>query len=94
MTIPERIYRLDIKRIFGNETKSRFSGGDRMNIKINSRFFFIAVTSFTATIFTSCSSPQNNGTQNTVTGSTATTAANTFASGTKEKYQGAVLAIP
>ncbi|MBD2433452.1 MULTISPECIES: MetQ/NlpA family ABC transporter substrate-binding protein [Fischerella] len=65
-----------------------------MNIKINRRFFFIVFTSFTATIFTSCSSPQNNGTTNTVTSPTATTAANAFASGTKEKIKVGVTPVP
>ncbi|MFQ4143610.1 MetQ/NlpA family ABC transporter substrate-binding protein [Chlorogloeopsis sp. ULAP02] len=62
--------------------------------KINRRFFLITVASFTATIFSSCTSLQNNGTANTANSPTATTAANTIATGTKEKIKVGVSPVP
>ncbi|BAY21474.1 putative lipoprotein [Calothrix sp. NIES-2100] len=61
-----------------------------MNIK--RRFFVIATASFIATV-TSCSSPQNNA-ANTTNSPTATTAANTVATGAKEKIKVGVSPVP
>jgi D-methionine transport system substrate-binding protein len=62
-------------------------------IKINRRFFLVAVTSFAAsTVFASCSSPQNNSA--TAPNLSATTAANTVATATKEKIKVGVSPVP
>ena len=61
-----------------------------MNIK--RRFFVIATASFIATV-TSCSAPQNNA-ANTTNSPTATTAANTVATGAKEKIKVGVSPVP
>ncbi|MCC5636955.1 NLPA lipoprotein [Nostoc sp. CHAB 5844] len=70
--------------------------GDRMNtINLNRRFFLIAITSFAAsTVFSSCSSPQNNSATNTFTNPSATPAANTTTTGTKEKIKVGVTPVP
>lgn len=61
-------------------------------IKINRRFFLIAVTSFAAsTVFTSCSSP--NSASNTAPNPAATPAAN-IATTTKEKVKIGVTPVP
>ncbi|MEH1944780.1 MAG: MetQ/NlpA family ABC transporter substrate-binding protein [Nostoc sp.] len=62
-------------------------------IKINRRFFLIAVTSFAAsTVFTSCSS--TNSASNTAPNPAATPAANTVATATKEKVKIGVTPVP
>ncbi|MCF4969921.1 hypothetical protein CV014_23785 [Nostoc sp. CMAA1605] len=71
--------------------------GDRMkfSINLNRRFLLIAVTSFAAsTVFSSCSSPQNNNTANTTANPSATTAANTTATTAKEKIKVGVTPVP
>lgn len=70
--------------------------GDRMkfSINLNRRFFLIAVTSFaTSTVFSSCSSPQNN-TANTDVNPSATTPANTTTTAAKEKIKVGVTPVP
>ncbi|BBD57675.1 putative lipoprotein [Nostoc sp. HK-01] len=64
-------------------------------ININRRFFVIAITSFAAsTIFSSCSSPQNNSAASTTANISATPAANTTTSATKEKIKVGVTPVP
>ncbi|GAA6623981.1 MetQ/NlpA family ABC transporter substrate-binding protein [Scytonema sp. NUACC26] len=65
-----------------------------MNFQIKRRFFVIAVASFTATVFTSCGSLQNNNTTNTASNPIAKTAANTVVTGTKEKIKIGVTPVP
>ncbi|MBD2454073.1 NLPA lipoprotein [Nostoc sp. FACHB-87] len=61
---------------------------------INRRFFLLAVVSFTAsTVFTSCSSAQNNS-ANTNTNPSATPASNTTTTATKEKIKVGVSPVP
>ncbi|WP_214431229.1 MetQ/NlpA family ABC transporter substrate-binding protein [Dendronalium phyllosphericum] len=69
--------------------------GDRMNIiNIKRRFFLIAITSFAAsTVFSSCSSPQNNSATNTSANPSATPAANTTTA-TREKIKVGVTPVP
>ncbi|MBD2451874.1 NLPA lipoprotein [Nostoc sp. FACHB-152] len=62
---------------------------------MNRRFFVIAITSFAAsTIFSSCSSPQNNSAANTTANLSATPAANTTTTTTKEKIKVGVTPVP
>ncbi|BAZ33497.1 putative lipoprotein (plasmid) [Cylindrospermum sp. NIES-4074] len=65
-------------------------------IKTNRRFFLIAFTSFAAfTVFSSCSSPQNNSVANTTTKNTsAVSSANTSTTGAKDKIKVGVTPIP
>ncbi|WP_236144404.1 MetQ/NlpA family ABC transporter substrate-binding protein [Nostoc sp. CMAA1605] len=67
----------------------------KFSINLNRRFLLIAVTSFAAsTVFSSCSSPQNNNTANTTANPSATTAANTTATTAKEKIKVGVTPVP
>lgn len=67
----------------------------KFTMNINRRFFLIAVTSFAAsTIFSSCSSPQNNSATNTTTNPSVTPAANTTTTGAREKIKVGVTPVP
>lgn len=67
----------------------------QLPINMTRRLFLIAVTSFAAsTVFSSCSSPQNNSAVNTTANSSATTATNTTATQAKEKIKVGVTPVP
>ncbi|MBN3943185.1 MetQ/NlpA family ABC transporter substrate-binding protein [Nostoc sp. NMS9] len=67
----------------------------KFTINTNRRFFLIAVTSFAAsTVFSSCSSPQNNSAANTTANPSAAPVGNTSTTGAKDKINVGVTPVP
>ena len=67
----------------------------KFTINTNRRFFLIAFTSFAAsTVFSSCSSSQNNSLTNTTANTSAASVANTSTTGAKDKIKVGVTPVP
>lgn len=67
----------------------------KISININRRLFLIAFISFAAsTVFSSCSSPQNNSAANTTTNPSVAPVGNASTAGAKEKIKVGVTPVP